>query len=166
MRPWRTALTKFWAPVPWMLEAVIVLQVVLHEYVEAAVIAGLLAFDAALGFGPRPPGRRLRAGAGKRVRSLPCAADPRVVEVMLNADGVVWAERVGDGVVRARISYLAQTIHAKSSRTQAPFVAVNTSAIPQELLEAEIFCHVRGAFTGAVQQRNGAFCAHDFVGDA
>ncbi len=75
VRPWRTALTKFWAPVPWMLEAVIVLQVVLHEYVEAAVIAGLLAFDAALGFGPRPPGRRLRAGAGKRVRSLPCAAD-------------------------------------------------------------------------------------------
>jgi len=48
--PWRTALTKFWAPVPWMLEAAIVLQVVLHEYVEATVIAALLVFNAALGF--------------------------------------------------------------------------------------------------------------------
>jgi H+-transporting ATPase len=50
MRPWRTALAKFWAPVPWMLEAAIVLQLILHEYLEAAVIAGLLVFNAALGF--------------------------------------------------------------------------------------------------------------------
>jgi H+-transporting ATPase len=44
------ALAKFWAPVPWMLEAAIILQTVLREYVEAAVIAGLLVFNAALGF--------------------------------------------------------------------------------------------------------------------
>ena len=50
VRPWRMALAKFWAPVPWMLEAAIILQTVLHEYVEAAVIAGLLVFNAALGF--------------------------------------------------------------------------------------------------------------------
>jgi H+-transporting ATPase len=50
IQPWSRALAKFWAPVPWMLEAAIILQVVLHEYVEAAVIAGLLAFNAALGF--------------------------------------------------------------------------------------------------------------------
>src|SRR5580658_10749353 len=49
-RPWRRALSKLWAPVPWMLEAAIVLQIVLREYVEAAVIAGLLVFNAALGF--------------------------------------------------------------------------------------------------------------------
>jgi H+-transporting ATPase len=47
---WRLALAKFWAPVPWMLEAAIVLQVVLGERVEAAVIALLLVFNAALGF--------------------------------------------------------------------------------------------------------------------
>jgi H+-transporting ATPase len=47
---WRGALSKFWAPVPWMLEAAIVLQVVLGEYVEAAVIGALLVFNAALGF--------------------------------------------------------------------------------------------------------------------
>jgi H+-transporting ATPase len=50
MRPWRMALAKFWAPVPWMLEAAIFLQLALREYVEAAVIAGLLVFNAALGF--------------------------------------------------------------------------------------------------------------------
>ncbi len=48
--PLRNALTKFWAPVPWLLEASIVLQVVLHKYLEAAVIAGLLIFNAALAF--------------------------------------------------------------------------------------------------------------------
>ena len=50
IRPWRMALSKIWAPVPWMLEAAIILQTVLHEYAEAAIIAGLLVFNAALGF--------------------------------------------------------------------------------------------------------------------
>jgi H+-transporting ATPase len=48
--PLRNALAKFWAPVPWLLEASIVLQVVLHKYAEAAVIAGLLVFNAALAY--------------------------------------------------------------------------------------------------------------------
>ncbi len=47
--PLRMALEKFWAPVPWMLEAAIVLDLVLGKYVEAAIIAGLLVFNAALG---------------------------------------------------------------------------------------------------------------------
>jgi H+-transporting ATPase len=50
IRPLRMALAKFWAPVPWMLEAAIILQAVLHEYVEAGVIAALLVFNAALGY--------------------------------------------------------------------------------------------------------------------
>jgi len=45
----RRALSKFWAPVPWMLEATIVLQIFLGDFTEAAVIAGLLVFNAALG---------------------------------------------------------------------------------------------------------------------
>jgi H+-transporting ATPase len=48
--PLRNALTKFWAPVPWLLEAAIVLQLVLHKDLEAAVIAGLLVFNAALAY--------------------------------------------------------------------------------------------------------------------
>src|ERR1700693_1826494 len=50
LNPFRMALEKFWAPVPWMLEAAIVLQMALGEYVEAAIIAALLAFNAVLGF--------------------------------------------------------------------------------------------------------------------
>ena len=50
VRPLRRALTKFWAPVPWMLEAAIVLELALGKYVEAGIIAALLAFNAALGF--------------------------------------------------------------------------------------------------------------------
>ncbi len=49
-RPLRRALIKFWAPVPWMLEAAIILELVLGKYVEAGIIGGLLAFNAALGF--------------------------------------------------------------------------------------------------------------------
>src|ERR1700720_1672628 len=47
--PLRVALEKFWAPVPWMLEAPIVLELGLGKYVEAAIIASLLVFNAALG---------------------------------------------------------------------------------------------------------------------
>ena len=49
MHPLRMALEKFWAPVPWMLEAAIVLELALGKYVEAAIIAALLVFNAALG---------------------------------------------------------------------------------------------------------------------
>ena len=49
-QPIRLAIGKLWAPVPWMLEAAILLQLGLHEYPEAGVIALLLIFNAALGF--------------------------------------------------------------------------------------------------------------------
>lgn len=48
VHPWRNAIGKLWAPVPWMLEAAIALQVALGDYPEAAVIAGLLVFNVAL----------------------------------------------------------------------------------------------------------------------
>ncbi len=47
--PWRDAIGKLWAPVPWMLEAAIILELVLGKYIEAAIIAALLIFNAALG---------------------------------------------------------------------------------------------------------------------
>ena len=48
--PLRNALGKFWAPVPWLLEASVVLELVLHKYFEAAIIAGLLIFNATLAY--------------------------------------------------------------------------------------------------------------------
>ena len=50
LHPLRRALTQFWTAVPWMLEAAIVLEIVLGKYLEAAIIACLLVFNAALGF--------------------------------------------------------------------------------------------------------------------
>jgi DNA-binding NtrC family response regulator len=52
---------------------------------------------------------------------------------------------------------VAQTIHQLSSRAQAPFVAINCAAIPETLLESEIFGHEKGSFTGAIDRRAGCF---------
>jgi len=55
----------------------------------------------------------------------------------------------------------ARAIHEHSSRANKPFVAVNCSAIPVDLVESELFGHVRGAFTGAVTTREGLFKSAD-----
>jgi len=52
---------------------------------------------------------------------------------------------------------LARTIHALSQRNQQPFVVVDCGALPETLLESELFGHVRGAFTGAVANKRGLF---------
>ena len=53
--------------------------------------------------------------------------------------------------------HLAKAIHAESARASEPFVTVNTPALPEQLLESELFGHSQGAFTGAVRSRRGAF---------
>lgn len=55
----------------------------------------------------------------------------------------------------------AQAIHALSSRAAGPFVPINCGAIPSELMESEVFGHVKGSFTGAITDKQGAAAAAD-----
>ena len=55
----------------------------------------------------------------------------------------------------------AQAIHAQSPRSKGPFIALNCAAIPQGLMESEIFGHIKGSFTGAISNRDGAATAAD-----
>ncbi|HXH83110.1 MAG TPA: sigma-54 dependent transcriptional regulator [Candidatus Tectomicrobia bacterium] len=56
---------------------------------------------------------------------------------------------------------VAQALHSESSRRNRPFVSVNCGAVPETLLESELFGHVKGAFTGAVATTEGLFAAAD-----
>jgi len=74
-------------------------------------------------------------------------------------------ERVGKTPARVLITgengtgkeLVARAIHGQSTRAQAPFIEVNCAAIPSELIESELFGHMKGSFTGAVADRAGKF---------
>ena len=87
--------------------------------------------------------------------------DPKMIEIIdrihqiarTNAFVVLQGES-GTGKTQ-----LARLIHRLSNRANKPFVEVNCAAIPESLIESELFGHVKGAFTGAIQERPGRFQA-------
>ena len=102
--PMRNALAKFWAPVPWLLEASVVLEIVLHKYYEAGVIASLLVFNAALAYFQESRARATLAALKSRLalsasverdgtwRTVPAAELVRDDLVKLSLGGVVAAD--------------------------------------------------------------------------
>ncbi|MCU0838284.1 MAG: sigma-54 dependent transcriptional regulator [Rhodospirillales bacterium] len=86
-------------------------------------------------------------------------ADPKMAEVIAMADRIAGrdASVLITGPSGTGKELLARYLHAKSRRAGARFVAVNCAAIPETLLESELFGHEKGAFTGAVARRIGRF---------
>ncbi|GAB5389082.1 MAG: sigma-54 dependent transcriptional regulator [Alphaproteobacteria bacterium] len=120
----------------------------------------------------------IRAGAQEYV---PLPPNPELIAAVLGAvateaDEILYKDPTMDAVMRlaaqvapAEASVLitgesgtgkelmARFLHARSNRADGPFVAVNCAAIPENLLESELFGHEKGAFTGAVARRIGKF---------
>jgi PAS domain S-box-containing protein len=87
--------------------------------------------------------------------------DPRMLEItsMIDQIALTKASVLLQGESGTGKSLLARMIHQKSPRHDKPILEVNCAAIPESLLESELFGHVKGAFTGATQDRPGRFQA-------
>ncbi len=111
---------------------------------------------------PLPPNAELMAAVLAAITEENHAiihADPRMAQVLAFADKVACSDAsalvVGPSGTGKEL--MARYLHAKSRRSEARFVAVNCAAIPEALLESELFGHEKGAFTGAVARRIGRF---------
>ncbi len=113
--------------------------------------------------------KRLSGGRRSRTRRPAASSVSEQVNIIGQAPTMQEVFRIIGRVARTDVTVLingetgtgkelvARALHALSARAQHPFVALNTAAIPRELLESELFGHEKGAFTGAVERRIGRF---------
>ncbi|MCB9524115.1 MAG: sigma 54-interacting transcriptional regulator [Myxococcales bacterium] len=100
-------------------------------------------------------------GTDDAVRSLEASRAPAMAEVVRLAKLVARTDTpvLIQGETGTGKEVLAQAVHAWSPRAERPFIKLNCAAIPAELVESELFGHVKGAFSGATRDREGRFRA-------
>ena len=138
--------------------------VVIGEGIDRYVIPPANGNPARIAFGPADSAighgfaRALVGGPDQ-----PTAADPESLALLALAERVAQADitvLIG-GPTGTGKEVLARTIHRHSTRRDGPFVALNCAALPESMLEAMLFGHQKGAFTGAAQAGEGFFRAAD-----
>jgi transcriptional regulator with GAF, ATPase, and Fis domain len=84
---------------------------------------------------------------------------PELLEILSLVDRVAPSDAtiLIEGETGSGKGLLARAVHASSARADKPFIQVNCAALPEQLLESELFGHVQGAFTGAVRDKAGLF---------
>jgi DNA-binding NtrC family response regulator len=146
-------------------ERMVVAVVACSQSLNADVAARAM-HDGAREFLPLPPDPDLIASillAASGEPHAPVVRDPAMLAVMRQAEQVARSDAsvliTGESGTGKEV--LARYIHRASRRSAGPFVALNCAAIPENLLESELFGHEKGAFSGAIARRCGKFEAAD-----
>ena len=115
---------------------------------------------------PATPGAGTRAGASAepdKIAELFIGSSTQIREVQTKirsvAPSMATVFITGESGTGKELCAIA--IHAASPRAEGPFIALNCGAIPQDLLESEVFGHIKGSFTGAISDKPGAAAAAD-----
>ena len=108
-----------------------------------------------------PPVRRRRAHSAQAERIIGVSPEIEHVRQLIDKVAPCEARVLITGENGTGKELVARWLHAKSVRAAAPFVEVNCAAIPEMLLESELFGYEKGAFTGAVENKSGVFAAAD-----
>jgi DNA-binding NtrC family response regulator len=141
--------------------AVEIMKAGAYDYIEKPVTSDILLRRLANAVRESALSRALRQARlrGRRKSDVILGTSPRLREVLLQVDAIARTEVTvaiyGESGTGKEL--VARAIHAQSRRASGPIVVINCAALPETLLESELFGHAKGAFTGAHASRPGVF---------